>query len=154
MAHNTRHTLLAVTFALLCSVPALAQTSREEAAQILARLGEERVTLDYVCTIESSGLPFVFEGTLTAQQDCYRAEGNGLVIICNGPVRWTVDEQAREVYIENAGGVREVLLYQDNLVEMNLSNVRYAPLSADTALFTFDTSALSDDWLVTDLREP
>lgn len=139
---------------LLCSLSqASAQDSYALAEQILSRLEDNRVSLNYSCTIDTGSVPFEISGKLVAQGNCYRAEGNGLVIICNGPVRWTIDPEAREAYIEDADGIREVLLYRDNLVKLELKDVQYLPLSETDGEFSFDCSALDPDWVVTDLRE-
>lgn len=125
--------------------------SRAIAEEILSRLGQERVQLRYSCTVDS-GTKLDISGTLVAQGECYRAEGNGLVIISNGELRWTVDPAAKEVYIEHTSGVEEVLSYRDSLVELELSDVQYLPQTEDSSEFSFDCSALDGEWIVTDLR--
>lgn len=138
---------------LLCSLfQVFAQDQYALAEQILSRLEDNRVSMKYSCTINTGTVPFEISGKLVAQGNCYRAEGNGLVIICNGPVRWTIDPEAKEAYIEDADGIREVLLYRDNLVQFELKDVQYLPLSETDDEFSFDSSGLGSDWVVTDLR--
>lgn len=145
-------TIAIIAAMLLGALQIHAQDPMSRAEQILSRLDSCMVSLSYTCTVDSGSVPIEIEGKLTAQQDCYRAEGNGLVIICDGPTRWTVDPQAKEVYIEDAGGIREVLLYSDRLVRLEISDVDYMPLSADTSMFSLDCSSLGDEWVITDLR--
>ena len=76
-----------------------------------------------------------------------------LKIYCNGPTRWTVDEEEMEVYIENSDGIREVLQYRDSLTDFSISELRYLDWSEDLSAFVFDTAKLSPDWIVTDLRD-
>ena len=73
-------------------------------------------------------------------------------IYCDGKTRWTVDPESKEVYIETAEGIEELALWQDNMKELSLTDVRYLPLSDDLSPFTFDTAALDASWVVTDLR--
>ena len=63
-----------------------------------------------------------------------------------------VDPESKEVYIETAGGIEELVPWQDNLEDLSLTDVRYLPLSDDLSPFTFDTTALDTSWVVTDLR--
>ena len=73
-------------------------------------------------------------------------------VYCDGLTRWTVDIKSKEVYVEDAGGIEEVLSYRDSVSGLKLSHIRYSELSDDLSAFTFDTSALDSSWIVTDLR--
>ncbi|HIT47343.1 MAG TPA: hypothetical protein IAC35_05760, partial [Candidatus Cryptobacteroides merdipullorum] len=57
----------------------------------------------------------------------------------------------KEVYIENAGGIAEVLLYRDSVSNLQISDVRYSAPSK-SSVFDFDTSTLDSSWVITDLR--
>ncbi len=145
-----RKYLFAALMLLLCAVAGLAGDIDSQVEEILARSVNERVTLNYSCSISKLS-PVRFKGKLIIQGDRYYAEGNGLRIYCNGSTRWTVDDDSQEVYIENAGGVAEVLTYRDQVTNIQLSDVKYsAPSSA--AVFSFDTRTLDSSWIVTDLR--
>lgn len=119
--------------------------------EIMGKLDTDRVSLTYSCTY-SGQAPLKLNGTLLLQGDCYVAKGNGTEIYCNGGTRWTVDPQEREVYIEDADGIREVLDYKEGLSDLKLSGIKYSPSSSDLSAFTFDTASLGSAWVVTDLR--
>lgn len=120
--------------------------------ELLGRLDSQRARIGYSCTIDN-GTPVRLSGIILLQGNCYYAEGNGLKLYCNGPTRWTVDEEEKEVYIENSDGIREVLQYRDSLTDFSISELRYLDWSEDLSAFVFDTAKLSRDWIVTDLRD-
>lgn len=120
--------------------------------ELLGRLDSQRARIGYSCTIDN-GTPVRLSGIILLQGNCYYAEGNGLKLYCNGPTRWTVDEEEKEVYIENSDGIREVLQYRDSLTDFSISELRYLDWSEDLSAFVFDTVKLSPDWIVTDLRD-
>jgi outer membrane lipoprotein-sorting protein len=132
-----------------------AQCAFSQSAQIKAimeKRNTNRVSLDYSCTFTRQA-PLKLDGTLLIQGDCYLAKGNGMEIYCNGKTRWTVDPESREVYIENAGGIAELMKYKDSMTGLSVSNVKYSPLSEDIDTFTFNTRKLDSSWVVTDLRQ-
>lgn len=119
--------------------------------EILSRARTMRVTLKYSCNISELS-PLRVRGRLIVQGDCYYAEGYGMQIYCDGSTRWTVDTGEKEVYIEDAGGIAEILNYRDSVTNLKLSDIEYSPQSADSSSFIFDTAALDSSWVVTDLR--
>ena len=133
---------------LLLSLPAAAQPQLD---QIAAHLQTDRISLHYACTY-TEDTPVKLSGTLLIQGDCYRAVGNGMEIYCDGATRWSVDPASKEVYIEPAEGLAELLDYRNSLTELNITELKYLPLSDDLAPFRFDTAPLGPDWVVTDLR--
>ena len=137
--------------ALLLPMTAAAQLSSQQVAEIASHLDNSRISMRYACTF-TQDTPLKLSGTLLIQGECYRAQGNGMEIYCDGTTRWTVDPEAKEVYVETSGGLEELLLYRDALTELKLSEVKYLPLSEDLSAFVFDTAALDSSWIVTDLR--
>ena len=137
--------------ALLLPLTAAAQVTSQQVAEIASHLDSHRISLHYDCTV-TQDTPLKLSGTLLIQGDCYLAKGNGMEIYCDGTTRWTVDPESREVYIETAGGLEELVPWQDNLEELSLTQVRYLPLSDDLSAFSFDTASLDASWVVTDLR--
>ena len=133
---------------LLLSLTAAAQPQLSE---IAAHLQTDRITLRYDCTY-TEDTPVKLSGILLIQGDCYRAVGNGMEIYCDGATRWSVDPASKEVYIEPAEGLAELLEYRDSLSALKISDLKYLPLSDDLTPFRFDTAALGPDWVVTDLR--
>ena len=136
---------------LVALLPLTAAAQRYTLDTVAAHLRTDRISLQYACTIAQPA-PVQLSGDLLIQGDCYRAKGNGMEIYCNGTTRWTVDPESKEVYIETAGGIEELVPWQDNLEDLSLTDVRYLPLSDDLSPFMFDTAALDDSWVVTDLR--
>ena len=133
---------------LLLSRTAAAQP---QPGEIAAHRQTDRSTLRYDCTY-TEDTPVKLSGILLIQGDCYRAVGNGMGIYCDGTTRWSVDPVSKEVYIEPAEGLSELLEYRNSLSALKISDLKYLPLSDDLTPFRFDTAALGPDWVVTDLR--
>ena len=134
---------------LLLTIAAGAQT--RELSEVAAHLQTDRISLRYACTV-TQDTPVKLSGVLLVQGECYRAMGNGLEIYCDGTTRWTVDPASKEVYIETAEGLDELIAWRDSLTELSLTDVEYFPLSDDLSAFRFDTASLDASWVVTDLR--
>ena len=134
---------------LLLSLTAAAQ--QPQLSEIAAHLQTDRISLRYDCTYPED-TPVKLSGILLIQGDCYRAVGNGMEIYCDGATRWSVDPASKEVYIEPAEGLAELMEYRNSLSALKISDLKYLPLSDDLSPFRFDTAALGSDWVVTDLR--
>jgi len=134
---------------LLLSLTAAAQ--QPQLSEIAAHLQTDRISLRYDCTY-TEDTPVKLSGILLIQGDCYRAVGNGMEIYCDGATRWSVDPASKEVYIEPAEGLVELMEYRNSLSALKISDLKYLPLSDDLTPFRFDTAALGSDWVVTDLR--
>lgn len=141
---------IALLAGLLLAVAASAQP-QAQIAGILARLRTDRISLHFSCVF-TADVPVALAGTLLLQGECYRAQGSGMEIYCDGTTRWTVDPEAKEVYIETAEGLEELYAMRDALSEVKISDLNYLPLSDDLSAFRYDTSVLGPDWVVTDLR--
>lgn len=140
--------ILPILLTLLLSLTAAAQP---QLAEIAAHLQTDRISLRYDCTY-TEDTPVKLTGVLLIQGDCYRAVGNGMEIYCDGTTRWSVDPASKEVYIEVANGLEELLEYRDSLSALKISDLKYLPLSDDLSAFHFNTAGLGGDWVVTDLR--
>jgi hypothetical protein len=140
--------ILPILLTLLLSLTAAAQP---QLAEIAAHLQTDRISLRYDCTY-TEDTPVKLTGVLLIQGDCYRAVGNGMEIYCDGTTRWSVDPASKEVYIEAANGLEELLEYRDSLSALKISDLKYLPLSDDLSAFRFNTAGLGGDWVVTDLR--
>lgn len=140
--------ILPILLTLLLSLTAAAQP---QLAEIAAHLQTDRISLRYDCTY-TEDTPVKLTGVLLIQGDCYRAVGNGMEIYCDGTTRWSVDPVSKEVYIEAANGLEELLEYRDSLSALKISDLKYLPLSDDLSAFRFNTAGLGGDWVVTDLR--
>ena len=134
--------------ALLLSLTAAAQP---QLAEIAAHLQTDRISLHYDCTYTQDA-PVKLSGVLLIQGECYRAVGNGMEIYCDGKTRWTVDPASKEVYVETAEGLDELVAMYESLSDLSITGVKYLPLSEDLSAFRYDTSSLDTSWVVTDLR--
>ena len=135
---------------LLCPLLMMAQQLPEkQIREILGHLDRERVTLEYEC-VTGGPAPVHLQGTLVLQGNCYLAKGNGMEIYCDGTSRWTVDP---EVYIEDAGGIKEILESDNSIKSLSIKNIKYIPQTGGLRDFRFDISSLDSSWVVTDLRE-
>ena len=146
MRKLTLYIITAMTFCLSASA------QEKLAREILGKLDSNRVEFTYSCTMNED-VPVRLDGSIIAQGECYLAKGNGLEIYSDGKMRWTVDHQAKEVYIEVAGGIKEILDNSDAVKDLRISNLKYLPFQEETRIFTFDTSKLDASWVVTDLRQ-
>lgn len=135
---------------LLVLLP-FAAAAQPQLAEIAAHLQSERVSLHYDCTY-TEDTPVKLSGDLVIQGECYLAKGNGVEIYSDGATRWTVDPASKEVYVEPADGLTELVAYRDSLSELKITELRYLPLLDDLSAFRFDTASLDSSWVVTDLR--
>lgn len=138
---------------LLVLLLPLSAAAQQEAVlrEIASHLATDRISLRYDCVFTQEA-PLHLTGELLIQDGCYLAKGNGMEIYCDGVSRWTVDPASKEVYIEAAGGLEELLAWRDSLTELKISDIKYQPRTEDLSVFSFDTTALGAEWVVTDLR--
>ena len=144
------------------------------AQEILTRFSTDRISCKYTYSIDVP-ITLTYEGDALVQGECYHLAGNGLEIICDGQTRWTVDAEAREVYIENADEVenilKEFLTYSKDIkmsgntltgtlvdpedetnIKFALKEIEYLPVDNDMEPFRLDVESLDDTYLVTDMR--
>lgn len=128
---------------------------QNDIAGLMEKLDSHKVTLNYSCTVRLD-VPMKSRGSLTVQQNCYKLSAAGVDIYCDGESRWTVDTSSKEVFIEEATGVKEFLSnsqgYLDILSDLELSDVTIEPLDKTPGIFSFDDKSLDSSWIVTDFR--
>lgn len=145
-----RRALTILISLLSFSLASYSQTEKIDA--LLPLLESNRVVLDYDCIITAdNGVPVSYTGNLTAQRGCYVLKGNGIEIYCDGGTRWTIDPKSKEVYIEYAEGLDDILANRKYITKLVIANVRQHPFG-DAGDFTFKTDSLDSSWIVTDLR--
>lgn len=155
--------LLSVIF-LSCS--AFAQ---EKYSDVLSEFQKNRVSFNYQYVIP--GLEdIVVEGSAVVQRNCFRMEGAGLLILCDGTTVWTLDLESKEAYVEDAGEV-DYLNYisdlswegenltgsfvepsSDSIVNFTLYDIEKSPVSGDLSVFLPAEDSFIGDWIITDLR--
>ena len=136
---------------LAALLPLSLAAQEQQLSDIASHLGANRVSLHYDCVFTQDA-PVHLTGTLTIQAPCYRAVGNGMEIYNDGTTRWAVDRESKEVYVEEAEGLEELIAWEESLSELKITEVKYLPLEEDTSTFRFDTAALDSSGVVTDLR--
>lgn len=135
-----------------------------------------KVSCDYTYQTVS-GTILTGKGNAILQGDCYCLKGNGLEIMSDGKIRWTVDPIGKEVYVEAATEFNKIiadlesflrgipdLKYENGVLSgtvhfpgedfalfCTISNVRRESPS-DGNQFAFNTSGLDSTWVITDLR--
>ena len=160
--------LVTIVFCLLGAVTLPAQQKQLEA--FLAQAQGHRVTVDYEYVI--AGMPDItVEGSAVLQDNCFRMEGAGLMILCDAVNIWTLDLDSKEAYIEHAGKmdymdyISELTLEDNgwlsglynepisgNLIPFTIKNIQFLPPSGDMTAFIPDENTFTGDWVITDLR--
>ena len=165
---------LIITLLIAACMPLAAQ---EVTNGLKVMVENNRVSFNY--TVSSRGQASLrMDGKAVVDGACYSLSGNGLEIYCDGTTKWTVDNEAKEVYIESSEGTRDFLMnpsawmdkvtglkssgttvsgtFEDKQAgqafDFKFTSLASAPLSGSTEGFVFDASSLGSDWVVTDLR--
>lgn len=157
------------------SLGAAAQGSSAQA--LLKKIEGKRVSFDFSLTTADK-VPVKHNGTALIEGNCYIFNDNGAEIWCNGKVRWTVDNAAKEVYIEAPGEEEDMLLSPEKLLgsvtklivgdasasgkytgegpakgaTFVLTSIKASAPLGNNSEFTFNTSSLDSSWVITDLR--
>lgn len=143
--------------------------AQENYSEILDEFQKNRVSFKYQYVIP--GLEdIVVNGSAVIQKECFRMEGTGLLVLCDGVNVWTLDVESKEAYVEYAGGVdfldfvTSLAWEGDNLVgsfvepnsesiiTFTLYDIEKAPVSGDLSIFMPAEDSFIGDWIITDLR--
>ena len=136
----------------------------------LAKAKGHRVTANYEYVV--AGLPdAVVEGSAVIQDNCFRMDGAGILILCDAVNIWTLDLDGKEAYIEKAGPMDYMKymseltledngwlsgLYNEpisgNLIPFTIKDIQFLPPSGDMSVFSLDEDLFSGEWIITDLR--
>ena len=167
-----KKTLAILAPLLLCTL-AWGQGNIKDVIGILRGKSTISCTYSYVM---KGDVPIKDSGKALLFGNKYHTTANGLEIWSDGSTTWTVDKEAKEVYIAPAGEnpfshpedfVRKVhnlkydgksmscsIVDKENGVDLqfNANDIVLSPATDDDSLFTFDTSSLDKSWIVTDLR--
>ena len=138
-----------LTFAAALCLAAAAMAQNATIDELRKLVETNRVTADYSFLMQEK---ISCSGTITVQQPCFKVVGNGLEIYCDGKSRWTVDREAKEVYIEYSESPEEYMAYLPDVSDLKVTVVKTSPLSDDLKPFFFDVSRLDSSWVITDLR--
>ena len=138
-----------LTFAIALCLAAAAMAQNATIDELRKLVETNCVTADYSFLMQEK---ISCSGTITVQQPCFKVVGNGLEIYCDGKSRWTVDREAKEVYIEYSESPEEYMAYLPDVSDLKVTVVKTSPLSDDLKPFFFDVSRLDSSWVITDLR--
>lgn len=161
---------------LISSFIVLAANAQVRLEGFRTMLADSRVSASYSYDVDGT-VPVGGKGTVIVQGNCWTSKGNGMRIYCDGTSIWTVDEEAKEVYIEQAmdDSVQSVVgRFIDKATEIRsskgvitgsftdetsggkvrfrIADVKSTPTSSDLSAFRLRTETLGKDWVVTDLR--
>ena len=84
-------------------VIAFTAAGQDSLSRISSALASSLVDFDYKYSVVSS-LNINGSGHVSVQGDAFRMTGDGLEVVCDGKVRWTVDKASKECYIETVDG--------------------------------------------------
>lgn len=127
-----------------------AQVSLDE---VVSRKNDNRIKAEFSCRYTASEASLSYKGTVLAQGICFKADINGVETYCDGKYLFILDRENKEAYIQDATGLEDYLKANVTKVsELRFSELRFLDLSDDLSAFTFDTSKLGKDWVITDLR--
>ena len=157
---------------LLCA-SAWGQGSLKEVIGLLR--GKNTISCTYSYEMKGD-VPLKDSGSALLLGHKYHTTSNGIEIWSDGTTTWTVDKDAKEVYIAPAGesmishledfvGMVHGLNYDGKSLSCSIvskdkgidikfraDDIVISPATRDDALFSFDTSKLDPSWIVTDLR--
>lgn len=165
--------LIITLIGLVYSVASYGQISPEK---LLQQCKSSYVSMSYNYSIEGE-MPVCGSGIVSIQGNCFTSEGDGIRLFCDGANRWTVDDIAREIYIEAvaegeeaesviSGYLRKMSDYKvekDRIsgslkdagqsIHIEISNIKILPSLKDLDTFRFDTSSINaNEWIINDLR--
>lgn len=167
-----RKALTIVAGALLC-ISAWGQTSARDIISILR--GSGSVSCNYSYTAKGD-FPVSGQGSALISGKMYHLTGTDTEIWCDGVSIWTVDKAGKEVVIsdgsasplsrlEDYAEIIHIRSYSGGSLRCSIKNetqgldidfsadgITTGPATEDAGLFSFDTSSLGKDWIITDLR--
>lgn len=161
--------LITAISVLILSATALNAQS-QQISELKEKLSRNMVELVYEYTI--AGLEEnVITGTAAIQDNCFKIEGAGLKILCDGESIWTLDFEGQEAYVEKAAPLDFTGLLEDAeftedgrisgtwsepssgaIINITLSEIKYKNKSGNTDMFRPSPETFQGDWIITDLR--
>ena len=162
---------IAIAFAVL----SISLAAQDGAAYVKNLVGNNRVSFSYMVYPKGQGAVHM-DGKVVIDGDCYFLDSKELEIVCDGQTKWTIDKNAKEVYIDSSEGSREFMAnpsewidqvkdlkindktitgtvdIDDKPMSFKFYSITSKPLSGSTDGFVFDVSMLNGDWVITDLR--
>ena len=166
--------IVSIILSLFCGLALYAQ----DITSLLSLVEGNRLSLDFSYKMKGN-VPLTGAGNLILDGECFRLDSGSLKVYCDSRTKWTVDEEAEEVYIEDGenalsdilGASSDYLEYvvdievrkdgasgtiespQDgSLIDFSISNVKVSPKEKDLSPFVLNVKDLPESYVVTDLR--
>ena len=162
---------------IILAAACISAAAQNSAAALLKRVEGKRLSFDFTLTTADK-VPVKHNGSVLIDGSCYHVEDNGMDIWCDGRTKWTVDNAAKEVYVEDPGGEADILASPSTLLG-NVSNliagetsvsgkytgdgpgkgstfvltsIKTSEPKGNADEFSFNTLSLKSPWVITDLR--
>ena len=118
----------------LLSAAFLSALAADDLRTLTKKMAESRVTFSYAYETVRDGIVMKGGGTVAAQGEAFRMEGNGLEIVSDGTTRWTADAETKELFIEPVD--RSAADFVSNPARL-LANIEtaFTPVDAGTSKF-------------------
>ena len=159
-----------LVFAFMALLSFGALSAQEKPSDLLSDLRKYRLKVNY--EYEITGLQDVkVVGSAIIQDNCFRMEGAGLLILCDSESICTIDLEGKEAYVEAAGQmdyldyvtdlawendrlIGTVAIPNGTILNFSLFDIEKSPSSGDLSIFSPSEDFFNDgaDWIITDLR--
>ena len=158
---------------LVCLAGALSASTQEIPQELQRQLSNYLTQADFSYVSESD-VKVQGEGKFSVQDSWYVLDLGVLQIYCDGNKRWTVDKEAKEVYVESAkgslageiagyaledvkglsdGGLVIVVRGADGMrITLTIPRMKMTA-KAEADFFRFSTLSLGGDWIINDLTD-
>lgn len=161
--------LFAIIFALACVSAAYAQNDAETLWDSLRQQGQ--LSMDFTLRgIDTNGVVVTSEqGVAYLNGDSYRIECGDMLVCCDGTSMWMYNSESEELVIDHdaalpfmqatnvkrdqTGTIYATYYADDVTFNVKITNLANPSESFAQGFFTIDTSSLSDNVIVTDLRD-
>ena len=162
-----------ILLTLVCLAGALSASAQQMPQELQRQLSSYLTQADFSYVSESD-VKVQGEGKFCVQDSCYVLDLGMLQIYCDGNKRWTVDKEAKEVYIESVKGslageiagyaLEDVKGLSDGglvIVVRGADGTRTTltiprmkmTAKAEAGFFRFSTLSLGGDWSINDLTD-
>jgi len=161
--------IVSILFAVTLAVSAYAQT---DAATLWGELKKQgTLSMDFSLRgLDKDGVVVTDEtGKAYLQGDCYRVECGDMLICCDGKSMWMFNSSSEELVIDHdealpfmkatdvkkdqKGNINATYVADDVTFKVKVSNIQKPEAQFESSYFTIDTDKLSEDVIVTDLRD-
>ena len=159
----------AILFACIACVSVYAQNDAETLWGELKKQGQVSMSFSLKGTDKEGVVISSEEGTAFLQKDCYRIECGDMLICCDGKSMWLYNKASEELVIDHdealpfmkasnvrkdqQGNVNATYVADDITFKVKVSDIKPVATAWPASYFTIDMSSLSEDVIVTDMRD-